>query len=249
MTARKLLSTPLLMILKAELHSHTSDDPQDTINYDALALIDRAAELAYHVLAITLHDKQLDTRRVDDYARDRGIVIISGIERTISGKHVLLLNFPPEAEQVTTFEELGRLKARSNGVVVAAHPFFPAPSCLGRYLDRYAELFDAVEINAFYTRAIDFNRRAVTWARAHRKPVIGTGDVHRLVQLGTTYSLIDAEPNVEAICEAIRRGNTEVRTRPISSARAFRLFASFMLGDLLKGREAFPDRAVTEQAG
>jgi predicted metal-dependent phosphoesterase TrpH len=248
-TARKLLREQLPVILKAELHSHTSDDPHDAINYDAFALIDRAAELAYHVLAITLHDKQLDEKRVDDYAQDRGIVIISGIERTICGKHVLLLNFPAEVEQVTTFEELGRLKARSNGVVVAAHPFFPAPSCLGRYLDRYAELFDAVEVNAFYTRAIDFNRRAVTWARAHRKPMIGNGDVHRLFQLGTTYSLIDAEPDVEAICEAIRSGNVEVRTSPISSARAFRLFASLMLGDLWKGREVFPDPAVIEPAG
>jgi predicted metal-dependent phosphoesterase TrpH len=237
------------MILKAELHSHTSDDPKDTIGYDAFALVDRAAELGYNVLAITLHDKQLDTTRVGDYARDRGIVIISGIERTMYGKHVLLLNFPQEVEQVTTFEELTRLKTRSKGIVVAAHPFFPAPNCLHSYLDRYADLFDAVEVNAFYTRAIDFNRRAVGWARAHRKPLIGNCDVHRLQQLGTTYSLIDAEPNADAICEAIRRGNVEVRTRPISTARAFNLFASMMLGDLLKGRELFPDRAVIEPAG
>jgi hypothetical protein len=132
---------------------------------------------------------------------------------------------------------------------VAAHPFFPAPNCLHRYLDRYAELFDAVEINAFYTRAIDFNRPAVTWARAHKRPLIGNCDVHRLQQLGTTYSIIDAEPNAEAICEAIRRGNVEVRTSPISTARAFSLFASLMLGDLLKSREPFPDRAVIEPAG
>jgi predicted metal-dependent phosphoesterase TrpH len=247
-TARKLLPAQLPMILKAELHSHTSDDPQDTISYDAFALIDRAAELDYSVLAITLHDKQLDTNRVGDYARDRGIVIVPGIERTICGKHVLLLNFPQEVEQVTTFQELGLLKARSKGVVVAAHPFFPAPNCLHRYLDRYAELFDAVEVNAFYTRAIDFNRPAVTWARAHQKPLIGNCDVHRLQQLGTTYSIIDAEPNAEAICEAIRSGNVEVRTSPISTARAFSLFVSLMLGDLFKGREAFPDRAVIEPA-
>ena len=237
------------MILKAELHSHTSDDPQDTIGYDAFDLIDRAAELDYNVLAITLHDKRLDTSLVASYARDRGIVIISGIERTICRKHVLLLNFPQEVEQVNTFEDLARLKARSTGIVVAAHPFFPASNCLHGYLNRYAELFDAVEINAFYTRAIDFNRRAVAWARAHQKPLVGNGDVHRLVQLGTTYSLIDAEPNAEAICQAIRNGHVEVRTNPISSARAFRIFASLTVGELWKGRAVFPDPAVVEPAG
>jgi predicted metal-dependent phosphoesterase TrpH len=236
-------------MLKTELHSHTSDDPLDNIPYDAFALIDRAAELAYNVLAITLHTKQLDTRRMGDYARDRGIVLIPGIEQTICGKHVLLLNFSAEAEEVTTFEELARLKARSNGIVVAAHPFFPAPSCLHRYLDRYADLFDAVEVNAFFTRDIDFNRRAVTWARAHQKPLVGNGDIHRLPQLGTTYSLIDAEPDADAICEAIRTGRVEVRSEPISLPRAVVHFASLLVGGFSKPVRVRPEPAVTELAG
>lgn len=235
-------------MLKAELHSHTSDDPKDTIGHDAFALIDRAAALGYGVLAITLHDQQLDTAPLTAHARERAVVLVPGVERTICGKHVLLLNFPPEAGEVTTFEGLGSLKARTNGIVVAPHPFFPLRSCLHGDLDRHADLFDAVEVNAFFTRAIDFNRRARRWAAAHRKPLVGNGDVHRLSQLGTTYSLIDAEPDPDAICEAIRKGRVEVRSTPIPLAGAIGHMAALLLADVMKPLRVPPGPAASQPA-
>jgi hypothetical protein len=47
-------------VLKTELHSHSSDDPQDLISYDTFQLIETAAVKGYQALAITLHDRQLD---------------------------------------------------------------------------------------------------------------------------------------------------------------------------------------------
>jgi predicted metal-dependent phosphoesterase TrpH len=238
-----------LPILKAELHSHTSEDPSDNIGYDALTLIDRAAALGYSVLAITLHNKQLDTAPLAAHARDRGIVLIPGVERTIEGKHVLLLNFTPDADEVTTFEALARLRARSNGIVVAPHPFFPASSCLHGDLDRHADLFDAVEVSAFFTRTIDFNRRAVSWAAAHGKAILGNGDVHRLSQLDTTYSLIEAEADPDSICDAIRRGRVEVRSSAITLAQAIGHMGSLLLSDLTKPLRLPPPPAASEPAG
>src|SRR5258707_12739379 len=142
-------------MLKAELHTHTSADPVDLIPHDAVQLIDRAADLGYGAVAITLHDKQFDIRSVASHARDRHVVLIRRIERTIQGKHVLLLNFPDAAADVTSFDEVRRMKQRSNGLVIAPHAFFPGRSCLGTELDRLVDLVDAVELNAFYTRAID----------------------------------------------------------------------------------------------
>lgn len=221
-------------MLKAELHAHTSDDPMDVIPYSTTALVDRAAALGYGALAITLHDKQLDVGGIAAYGRERGVVIIPGIERTICGKHVLLLNFPRAAERVASFEDVRRLKAHANGLVIAPHPFYPAMSCLGKYLDRYADVFDAVELNAFYTRLVDFNRPALKWANTRRKPVVGNADVHRLPQLGSTYSLIDAAPDKDAICEAIRAGRVEVRSEPMSAVAAARHLGSLVLSDFVK---------------
>ena len=135
-------------MLNVDLHTHTADDPIDRIPHSTTELIDRAATLGYGALAVTLHDRQLDIRRLIPYAAERGIVLIPGIERTIQGRHVLLLNFERGAEDVRTFEDLGRLKRRQTGLVIAPHPFFPSSTALGRDLDRHAGLFDAVEWNA-----------------------------------------------------------------------------------------------------
>ena len=221
-------------MLKTELHTHTSADPHDYIPHSTTDLIDRAADLGYDVLAITLHDCWFDVREVADHARARGITLISGVERAIEHKHVLLLNFDAVAERVNSFDELGELRrAQPNGLVIAPHPFYPHRCCLGDLLERHADLFDAVELNAFYTSQIDyFNRSAVTWARRAGKPIVANADVHRLRQLGKTFSLVDAAPNPNAICAAIRAGRVEIQTRPLSLVEAATYLAGLALGDV-----------------
>jgi predicted metal-dependent phosphoesterase TrpH len=211
-------------VLKVELHAHTDQDPADRIGHRTEDLIEHAAALGYHALAVTLHDRYFEPAPFRAYAEARGIILLAGIERTIQGKHVLLINFPPEAAAVATFAEVRALKARTRGLVIAPHPFYPVPSALGRLLDREPDLVDAVELNAMYTRWIDFNRAAIEWANAHRVPLVGNTDLHLLAQMGTTYSLVDAEPTPDAICEAIRAGRVEVRRSPLSLPRAARTF-------------------------
>jgi len=210
-------------VLKVELHSHTADDPYDAIPYSTFQLIERAAALGFDALAVTLHDWQLDVSPFVGYARERGIVLIPGVERTIEGRHVLLLNFRGGVKGVRTFDDLKRLRQREPGLVIAPHPFFPSRSCLHGELARHAVLFDAVEYNGMFTERLNFNRAAERWARAHGKPMVGNGDVHRLEQLGTTYSLVSAEPDPDAICDAIRQGHVRVKARPHSVATAAKL--------------------------
>src|SRR6266850_4516080 len=207
-------------MLKVDLHIHTSDDPVDRIPYTTTDLIDRAARLGYDALAVTLHEHQLDLGRFQSYAAERGIVLIRGVERTIAGKHVLLLNFERGADEVNSFADLARLKYRRDGLVIAPHPFFPSTFCLWSDLDRYAHLFDAVEYNAMFTRLMNFNLPAERWAARHGKPMVGNGDVHRLRQLGTTYSLVDAPRDADAICAAIADGRVQVVSRPLAWTEA-----------------------------
>ena len=222
-------------MLKVDLHIHTSDDPVDNIPYTTYELIDRAAQLGYGALAITLHERQLDLRSFVDYASARGITLIRGIERSIEGRHVVLLNFTPATEWVNTFEDLAELKVREpRGLVIAPHAFFPTAFALREHMDRHADLFDVVECNAMFTRVLDFNRKAKRWARAHGKPMVGNGDVHRLHQLGSTYSLVDAPPDAGAICEAIRNGRVQVRAKPLSVVTAATIMWQLVAGDLIR---------------
>ncbi len=99
-------------MIKVDFHTHTADDPVDAIPYSTPQLIDRAAAFGYGAVAITLHERQLDVTALKSYAADRGVVLIPGVERTIEGKHVLLINFRRGADEVKTFADLARLKAR-----------------------------------------------------------------------------------------------------------------------------------------
>jgi hypothetical protein len=220
-------------VLKVDLHLHTGEDPVDILSYDAAALVDRAAALGFQALAITLHERQHVDPILTGRARDRAIVLLPGIERTIEGRHVLLVNFPAgAAESASTFADVARLRTRANGLVIAPHPFFPGRRCLGASLDRHADLFDAVEWSYFWTRGANFNARAAGWARARGLPIVGNSDLHDLRQFGRTYSLIDAPADADAICDAIRRARVSLVTAPVPPPE----LAAVLLGMFVRGR-------------
>jgi hypothetical protein len=66
--------------------------------------------------------------------------------------------------------------------------------------------------------------------------MVGNGDVHRLRQLGSTYSLVDAEPGADAICAAIRAGRVRVEARPLSIVAAASIMSQLLSVDLRKAR-------------
>jgi predicted metal-dependent phosphoesterase TrpH len=218
-------------MIKVELHAHTSDDPGDRIPHSTEALLARAATLRYGALAITLHNRWFDPASWDARARALGLTLLSGIEKGIEGRHILAINVPRDVEQARTFDELRDLKRRApNALFVAPHPFYPISSALGPLMDELVDLVDAVEVNAMYTRSLDYNRQARAWAQAHGKPLVGNCDLHRLDQLGTTWTDVDAPLEGDAICAAIKAGRVEVRTAPLSWPRAIWTMTRMELG-------------------
>jgi predicted metal-dependent phosphoesterase TrpH len=233
-------------VLKVDLHLHTDDDPLDSMAHDGYALVDRAAALGFDALAITLHDRQQEDPRLAAYARERGILLIRGVERTIRRRHVLLLNFDAGAAHgVQSLDDLAALKRAGNGLVIAPHPFFPDRSCLGAALDAHAPLFDAVEWSYFWTRGVNFNARAARWARANGKPVVGNSDLHDLRQLGRTYSLVDAPRDVDALVGAIRDGRVQLVTSPAPVLEVAQVFA----GMCLRPNKPAPGAGVAVSSG
>ncbi|NPA94835.1 MAG: hypothetical protein GXO58_05340, partial [Thermodesulfobacteria bacterium] len=139
-----------MALLKADFHIHTSEDPQDLVRYSARELIDMAHELGYRVLAITNHNECTWTPYLRDYARERGIVLLPGMEATIEGRHVLLINFPFSNLGVSRLEDLYPLKKDSN-LIVAPHPFYPSPVALRGKFTKNLRLFDAAEWCHFFS--------------------------------------------------------------------------------------------------
>ena len=201
--------------LKSDLHLHTAEDPLDRIRYSSKELISKAADEGFDVISITNHHKMTFNQDLFSYAHERGILLIPGVELTIKRRHVLVLN-PPPFKTCSDFPSLSRLR-RPETLIIAPHPYFPGTYSLNGYLLRYLHLFDALEYCHFYSPRINFNQRAVEVSRSFGFPLVGNSDAHFLSQLGTTYSFIYAEKNLEAIFEAIRQNRVKVATRPLKT--------------------------------
>jgi predicted metal-dependent phosphoesterase TrpH len=219
--------------LKVDFHTHTGDDPQDYINFSSEQLLDRAADEGFDAVAITNHHIVTFSQALEKYAAERGILLLTGVELTLSGRHVLIINPDPEVDLgIRSLRDLARIRSDRN-LIIAPHPFYPGSKCLRSRLEEYISSFDAVEFSFFYNHLINRNNRAVRVAEAHGKPIVGSSDCHNIWQVGYTYSLVEAEKNIPSIIAAVKSGKVEVATTPLSLPTMMRVAANWILGDRL----------------
>jgi predicted metal-dependent phosphoesterase TrpH len=197
--------------IKIDLHIHTLEDPKDHLDYSARQLLERARELGFGALAITLHDKVFDRPEIFAEAAAKGILLIPAAEMRLEGADVVLLNVQPnEVEHLRTFADLRRLRARRGESLFcfAPHPFFFLGASIGERLLEEIDCFDAIEICHFHKGLFDLNRRARRIAATHGKPLLATSDAHRLEAFGAHYTSIPrpAELSVEVVLRSLREG-------------------------------------------
>jgi len=205
------------MKLKADFHLHTNADPRDShVVHTGEQLIDRAAKLGFDCLAITNHDVQTWSESLKEYAAARGILLIPGVELTVQGCHIVLLNFTTaEIRRIKTVKDIAQFTGPDR-LVIAPHPFYPCAHSLKDKVERNPAVFDALEITSLYFRWINFNGKAERLAQQCGLPLIGSSDTHFLYQLGLTHSLIDAEKNIPSVFGAIKSGQVRVVSRPLT---------------------------------
>lgn len=227
------------MKLKSNLHCHTSDDPEDDIPYSPYEAISTAAKKGFEVLSFTCHNLVARNPRYERFAEERGILLIPGIEKTIEGKHVVIVNADKDAERIETFSDLEKYKDRKKNILVLApHPFFPSLDSLRKRFFGHTSLFDAVERSWFASKLIDFNKKAEKVAREYGLPYLATSDTHDLSFLDVSYAIIESEKkDIESVIEAIRRGSFSNRSRPIGFLKEMFFYAVKMkLLDIFSGK-------------
>jgi len=231
------------MRLKANLHFHCADDPEDVISYALHEGIDYAAECGFSVLASTCHNKVVWSVRDARYAADKNILLLPGIElglreNAAAGKHVVILNCGNDAEGIRTFEDLASYRRTHPDIfVIAPHPYFYGNFSLKGLLDRHIELFDGIEHSWFYSRRFNRNVRAIQKAKEVGLPLIATSDTHYLRHFNDDYAIIHAaQKTTKAVIEALRRGAVENVTIPKSAIR-----------DMLVRRGAFTIKGIIQR--
>jgi len=229
--------------LKAELHSHASEDKRHTLSYSVKELIDAAHKYKYDVLGITFHDKVFEGpsyERAYKYAKRRGMLLMAGCEATIEGKHTLIYGISDkERKSIKNFRGLRKLKIQKqkNGyeiLIIAPHPYFKTGGvmgkyCLGRKLNKNIDIFDAIEYSFFLLKRLNRNKKAVKMANRYFKPMVGNGDIHHLESLNRTYSRIHANKNHVDIMKAIKNNQVKVVKKPLNMKFVMKLayFHSF----------------------
>lgn len=230
------------MKLKANLHFHSKEDPYDVIDYDLFEGIDKAAELGFNVLASTCHKKNICTEQHIAYAQRKDILLIPGIEANIYEEgsnrrnHVVILNCDTSADAIRTFGDLKKYRESHPAIfVIAAHPYFYGNFSLEERLEKYIDLFDAIEHSLFYTQWFDRNVRGARVAETYGKPFIATSDTHFFNFMNTSFVTIDVEEKTpRAIFSALREFKYKNTTSPRSLFDIFGTYAGWMIMEELQ---------------
>lgn len=221
--------------LKVDLHTHSAEDVAEIVAgrkdlIPAKEFIDLAIKHKFDAISFTHHGVLFKDASVHDYAKQRGLLLIPGVETFINRKHVLLINFT-ERKYILTFEDLKKYH-NDHVLVIAPHPYYLANICLGRDLEKNIEYFDAIEYCHYYYKLFNLNRKAIRIAKKYNLPIVGNSDAHFTIQFGTTYSYVYAEEkSIPAIISAIKQGKIEYVSHP-QSLRNFLFETKWLLEKL-----------------
>jgi len=215
-------------LLKIDIHTHTSEDCFDDVQYNAFQIIDKASAEEFDAIAITNHDRLTYSCELIEYAEKKDILLIPGMEATLSGKHILIINpgfryNPPKR----SIQDLEKLK-KENNLIIAPHPFFPQSKSLKSLVFSFIELFDGIEFSHCYNSIINCNHKAVHLAEKYHLPLVGTSDCHFLWEFGKTFTWVDAKKNIRSIIDAIKEGKIHLHSTPLSAFHMVKIAGKFI---------------------
>jgi len=197
--------------LKIDLHVHTCYSEDSTITLKEVVYY--AKKKGLDGVAITDHETLRGALKL---ARKSQLTIIPGFEVETKEGHVLALNIttliPSNLSLIETVQKIHD----AGGVAVVAHPAAVLKTGLGRQITSSSNI-DAVEvINSAsfpFFLATYLGRRL---AERLNLPQTAGSDAHHALEIGTAYTLVDADSNATDVAEAIRKGAITPYGKPIT---------------------------------
>jgi predicted metal-dependent phosphoesterase TrpH len=208
-------------LYRVELHSHCQGDPVDTyLRHTLHEHIDQAKKVGLDAIAVTWHRRISDIPEAIAYAREKGILLIPGMEADVDRRHVVVLNLAEgDLPGEPTWNQIRALRLRKPEVMVMApHPFYPHPCCLGKIVNEHVDCIDLVEWCYMHVDwipgRVNPNLRAARWAHQHGKTLVACSDAHTLQTIGRNASTVEAdELSIDAIFAGIRAGRVSFHRR------------------------------------
>jgi predicted metal-dependent phosphoesterase TrpH len=215
------------MQVKADLHVHTTYSSDSVITPKQLVFYAKKRGLT--AVAVTDHNKVEGARKI---AKQTDFLIIPSTEVSSMHGHIVGLNVTELIPRgLSAGETVDRIH-EAGGIAIACHPFALMKGSVGKHV---TGKFDAVE--AINASAFPFNRatsKAHQLAERLKLPKVAGTDAHYAPVIGQAYTLIDSEPNVEAIIKAIKKGHCKPAGTGISLKLRLEHQARFLLKYLKK---------------
>jgi predicted metal-dependent phosphoesterase TrpH len=185
--------------LKIDMHVHSYYSADSLITPEELIFY--AKKCGLDGVAVTDHDRLDGALKI---AAETDFLIIPGIEVRSSDGHVVGLNVTkPVSPKLSATETINRIHD-AGGIAVACHPTGLFKGGLGK---RTNTSLDAVEV--INSSAIPFShtvKQNIKIASRLGKPRLAGSDAHIGPEIGCAYTLVNAEPDVNDVIKAIRKG-------------------------------------------
>jgi len=185
--------------IKIDLHVHSHYSHDSVITPEELVFY--AKKHGLDGVAITDHDRIEGALKI---AKETNFLIIPGIEISSSNGHIIALNVQEEIPKKLGADETVDKIHEASGIAIACHPITFFKGSLGKHAN---SKFDAVEvINA---SAFPFHysvMRGEKLASLMGKAKVAGSDAHYGPEIGSAYTIVEAEPEVEKILKALNKG-------------------------------------------
>ncbi len=194
-------------MIRIDLHVHTIFSGDATISPKFIV-----NQLYSHPfikgVAITDHDTLEGYDRVRKLAATyEDVLIIPGIEVSTQWGHINILGVEEKPRDWLTIERVIDFARERGGVIVIPHPY--RGSSMGeRMRDIPADAIEVFNPHSTYEQ----NKMAEKMAKAKNLPGVAGSDAHDPREMWAAYTEVKAEPSVEAVLNAIRKGLTKAKS-------------------------------------
>ena len=200
-----------------DLHAHTWPRSHDSVlNPDDL--IARAKSAGLDAICFTEHDTVWDSKAIEELRAKHNFLVLAGVEISTDDGHILAFGIDRYVFGMHRSRELASYTEKSNGALVAAHPYRRQMPWFSRNDEEYQAALDKASRNPAYqyVRALeelngrgsekenDFSKRLCSMMDL---PGTAGTDSHAISDIGkcATYFETDIHDERELI-EAIRAG-------------------------------------------
>lgn len=198
-------------MLKYDFHVHSeySRDSRASIE----DILKQAVRCGLDGIAVCDHDNPeggfAAKKAASECPEFKDLVVIPGFEVSTAEGHILILNYPEDAEKIPpglSPEETVRRAKAAGAFVIIPHPFRKSAHGIGRIQGIGA---DAVETFNAKSLTNGGNKKAKREAIRLNIPQTGGSDAHTPDMVGRGFTLIDAPENTpEAVLKAIAEGRS-----------------------------------------